>query len=245
MDVTGNFVVVWQDFRNIDWDIYFQRFTSTGAPLGANTKVNDDAGSAYQKLPSISMDGAGNFVIVWEDNRYGQTNTDIFGQRYFSNGNPDGANYRIVTDGPNDGESSPVVYANNSDIIFSWHDNRRSAGWDIFAKIVGWNWNGVTDVEIIENNIPKDFSLSHNYPNPFNPKTVISYQLPVSSDVTLKIYDVLGNEIVTLVDEYKSAGEYEVEFNTSSINHQPSSGIYFYQLKAREFVQTKKMVLIK
>jgi hypothetical protein len=67
----------------------------------------------------------------------------------------------------------------------------------------------------------------------------------VSSNVTLKVYDILGNEIATLVNEELSAGEYEVEFNTSSFNHLPSSGIYFCTLKAGEFVQTKKMVLIK
>lgn len=89
------------------------------------------------------------------------------------------------------------------------------------------------------------FTLNQNYPNPFNPSTVISYRLPVTSNVSLKVYDILGNEIATLVNEEKSAGEYEVEFNTSSINHQPSSGIYFYQLKAGNFTQTKKMILLK
>lgn len=89
------------------------------------------------------------------------------------------------------------------------------------------------------------FSLSQNYPNPFNPRTVISYQLPVSGLVTLKVYDILGNEIATLVNEEKQPGTYEVNFNTSSIKHLPSSGIYFYQLRAGAFVETKKMVIMK
>lgn len=91
----------------------------------------------------------------------------------------------------------------------------------------------------------KDFNLYQNYPNPFNPSTVISYQLPVSGNVSLKVYDVLGNEVATLVDEYKPAGKYEVEFlQTSSIKN-PASGIYFYQLHAGDFIQTKKMLLLK
>lgn len=108
----------------------------------------------------------------------------------------------------------------------------------------------VTSVED-ETTQPTEFNLEQNYPNPFNPKTVISYQLPVSSESTLKIFDVLGNEIATLVDEYKQAGRYEVEFNISSIAGSVSakggyaSGVYFYQLKAGEFVQTKKMLLLK
>jgi hypothetical protein len=100
-------------------------------------------------------------------------------------------------------------------------------------------------VEGENKNIPNEFSLNQNYPNPFNPNTVISYQLPVSNHVTLIVYDVLGNEIATIVDEYKVAGNYKVDFNPSTFNHQTSSGIYFYQLKAGDFIQTKKMILLK
>jgi hypothetical protein len=99
----------------------------------------------------------------------------------------------------------------------------------------------ITSIDDQINITPDDFILEQNYPNPFNPSTVISYQLPVSSDVTLKVYDILGNEIATLVDEHKPAGRYEVDFNASSL----SSGVYFYQLKANNFIKTKKMILIK
>jgi hypothetical protein len=92
---------------------------------------------------------------------------------------------------------------------------------------------------------PLTFSLSQNYPNPFNPSTRISWQSLVSTWQTLKLYDVLGNEIATLVDEFKSAGKYVVEFKTLSINQEPSSGVYFYQLKAGDFIQTKKMILLR
>jgi hypothetical protein len=100
-------------------------------------------------------------------------------------------------------------------------------------------------VEDEENPIATTFKLEQNYPNPFNPITVISYQLPVTSNVTLKVYDVLGNEIGTLVNEEKPAGEYEVEFNATSGSRNLVSGIYFYQLKAGSFIQTKKMLMIK
>jgi hypothetical protein len=88
---------------------------------------------------------------------------------------------------------------------------------------------------------PATYHLYQNYPNPFNPSTKISWQSPVGSWQTLKVYDVLGNEVAKLVDEYKSAGSYEVEFNTLML----PSGVYFYQLKAGSFVQTKKMLLLK
>lgn len=99
--------------------------------------------------------------------------------------------------------------------------------------------------------LPQKFSLEQNYPNPFNPTTVISYQLPISSDVTLKVYDVLGNEVATLVDEYKPAGKFEVEFSAKGGSasggnaYNFPSGVYFYQLNAGSFVETKKMILIK
>ena len=92
-----------------------------------------------------------------------------------------------------------------------------------------------------EGNIPGTFVLEQNYPNPFNPTTKISWQSPVGSWQTLKIYDVLGNEIATLVDEYKPTGSYEVDFNASGL----SSGIYFYKLQTGNYIEMKKMVLLK
>ena len=96
----------------------------------------------------------------------------------------------------------------------------------------------------VELNTPLKFELLQNYPNPFNPSTKISWQSPVSSWQTLRVYDVLGNEIATLVDEYKPAGNYEVEFDASSAVGY-ASGVYFYQLKVGENVATKKMLLMR
>lgn len=87
----------------------------------------------------------------------------------------------------------------------------------------------------------KDYQLFQNFPNPFNPVTSISYQLPSSGNVTLKIYDVLGNEIKALIDEYKPAGRYTINFNASAL----ASGIYFYRLKVNNYSFTKKLILIK
>jgi len=88
---------------------------------------------------------------------------------------------------------------------------------------------------------PAEFSLSQNYPNPFNPTTAISYQLPENSFVSLKVYDVLGKEVASIVNEQKAAGKYQVEFNASNLG----SGVYFYTLKANGFTQSKKMMLLK
>jgi enterochelin esterase-like enzyme len=87
------------------------------------------------------------------------------------------------------------------------------------------------------------FSLSQNYPNPFNPVTSISYQLAKGGYITLKIYNLLGHEIATLVNEQKSAGEYEIEFDASKYNL--SSGVYFYTMRGGSFSDTKKFILMK
>jgi photosystem II stability/assembly factor-like uncharacterized protein len=86
-----------------------------------------------------------------------------------------------------------------------------------------------------------DFHLVQNYPNPFNPTTKLSWQSPISGWKSLKVYDVLGNEVATLVDEYKPAGSYEIDFDASQL----SSGIYFYRLQSGNFVETKKMIFLK
>jgi hypothetical protein len=102
----------------------------------------------------------------------------------------------------------------------------------------------LTSVGVEENNYinsPIEFALSQNYPNPFNPGTVIRYQLPVASQISLKVFNVLGNEITTLVNDYKPAGSYDVDFSSANL----SSGVYFYQLKAGTVIQTRKMLLIK
>ena len=99
----------------------------------------------------------------------------------------------------------------------------------------------VVDVEEIENDFITDFELNQNYPNPFNPTTTIKFQIPESSFITIKIYDVLGNEITTLINEEKPAGVYEVEFDASVY----SSGVYFYKLQAGNFIDVKKMILLK
>jgi hypothetical protein len=89
--------------------------------------------------------------------------------------------------------------------------------------------------------LPIEYALEQNYPNPFNPTTTIRYQLPKDGMVTLKVYDILGAEVVTLVNEEKVAGKYEVNFNAATL----ASGVYIYRLSVNDFVNVKKMVLLK
>jgi hypothetical protein len=99
----------------------------------------------------------------------------------------------------------------------------------------------VTGVASQSGNVPGTYTLSQNYPNPFNPNTKIKYSVPNSSQVTLKIFNTLGEEIKILVNEEKLVGIYEVNWNAVNL----PSGVYFYQLRAGRFVETKKMILLR
>ncbi len=138
-------------------------------------------------------------------------------------------------------QGTPLVDPQGYNAIFSIYFVDAQNGWLTadYGKIC--HYTETTGVENNNNNLPNDFSLMQNYPNPFNPSTKISYQLPVGSNVTLKVYDMLGNEVETLVNEEKTIGSYEVNFDASKL----SSGVYFYRLTAGSFIETKKLILIK
>ncbi|CUT06032.1 T9SS type A sorting domain-containing protein, partial [Candidatus Kryptobacter tengchongensis] len=94
--------------------------------------------------------------------------------------------------------------------------------------------------------IPKEFYLDQNYPNPFNPSTDIEFSVPIAVNVEIKIYDILGREVATLIDEFVQPGKYRVRWNgTDKTGKFVASGVYFYVMKAGKFVQTKKMMLLK
>ena len=145
---------------------------------------------------------------------------------------------------------------------FGYTASDSSAEWDtIYSCAISLVWDSIPDpldrwnfgpkfpVKILdpitaisenEGNV-SSFTLFQNYPNPFNPSSKINFKIAETAFTSLKVYDVLGNEVTTLVDKELSAGEYEFEFDGKYL----PSGIYFYQLNARNYVQTRKMVLLK
>jgi len=138
---------------------------------------------------------------------------------------------------------------NNGEIHFNYERFDEVSGganyWNIVNMFFLENTTAINNNE--KNNVPTEYVLYQNYPNPFNPSTIISYQLPVSSRTTIKVFDVLGNEVTTLVYKEQSAGEYKVNFNCNEL----VSGVYYYQLNinslkySKVFSDTKKLILIK
>lgn len=128
---------------------------------------------------------------------------------------------------------------NRNNVVYSFQKNRNP-----FIDYPEWVtsiWGTPNSIGKNDSNVLSTFSLSQNYPNPFNPSTAIKYQLKERSKVSLTVYDTLGNEIAHLVNEVKPAGKYEVKFNGSKL----TSGVYFYQLRVGNFVETKKFVYMK
>lgn len=117
-------------------------------------------------------------------------------------------------------------------------DNPPSSG--IVSGTIGWSENNVTSVEKLDA-IPNQFVLQQNYPNPFNPTTTLKYSIPKQSHVNLKVYNLLGKEVASLVNNLQSAGVYKYSFDASNL----SSGIYFVSLQAGDFLQVRKMTLLK
>jgi hypothetical protein len=125
---------------------------------------------------------------------------------------------------------------------------------DHFPKVTDFSFDIIANVSEVTK--PNNFILKQNYPNPFNPKTNIGFRISEHGFVSLKIYDVLGNEVATLVNEQLAPGEYEIEFSRNLINRdftgEFTSGVYFYQMSVqpstisgRQYMETKKMLLLK
>ena len=109
------------------------------------------------------------------------------------------------------------------------------------GNLAVYNSEGITSIKNGINERLEEFTLYQNYPNPFNPSTTISYSIPEKSQVELKVYDVLGREVSKLVNKVQPAGNHEVQFKVSNLG----SGVYFYQIRAGNFVESKKMVILK
>ncbi|RJP69336.1 MAG: T9SS C-terminal target domain-containing protein [Ignavibacteriales bacterium] len=157
----------------------------------------------------------------------------------------------LVHSGIQSYKKQPTVLVNGNKVFFTWSDARNEGcGYDIYGSI--FDLSKVVSVDNDEKvNLPNQFSLSQNYPNPFNPTTKIKFTITTSPQpspykgegarVRLKVFDILGKEIATLVNEEKPSGEYVVEFDGSNL----SSGVYFYQLSTYGRVETMKLILMK
>jgi len=230
-------------------------FTASDDPFGysVHEPFNDNGTisptAALSSMPYTPTESIMTFKNFY--NTYGSKIWGIYGFKDAFNlkENWYASSYLAIDQGP------IIVMVENYRSQLLWNNFMKNAEIDSALKKIGFVADP-TETES-ESEVPKEFALMQNYPNPFNPSTVISWQLAVGCKVTLKIYDVLGNEVAVLVNEEKQPGSYKVVFNlqqTTSNKQMGSgvsaksgfaSGIYFYQLRAGDFIQTKKMIFLK
>lgn len=240
MNSSGNIIVVWADTRtNPRGEIFGQLFNSNGQPVGNNFQISLGSGAIMDR-PEVAMLEDGSFMVVWTDSISGLSGSEAyraFGRQYSGNGTPLSSQFII----PNVNTASGLVNigTNGQHYILSWLDNRQGGqNFNVYSKIIG---SLPTSLDLQVSSQPIEYELAQNYPNPFNPVTTINYSIPQRSNVVLKVYDILGNEVVTLVNQEKEQGFYTIDFNANNL----ASGLYLYRIQAGSFIETKKMILLK
>ena len=237
-------------------DVNFIRSTNRGNSWSAPIRINDDpTTTAWQWFGTMSVAPNGRIDVIWLDTRDnpGTYLSSLYYSYSMDCGTTWSQNERLSEEfdphlgWPQQNKMGDYfdMISDNDGASIAWAGTFNGEEDVYYGRIIH------TPVAVDENNddaIAKTFLLQQNYPNPFNPSTNIKFSIPISGFISLKVYDVLGNEVATLVDEFKPVGTYQVIFDShsglSGIRELPS-GIYFYTLTAGSFSQTKKMILLR
>ncbi len=236
-------VIVWLEDRAAGTNIFAQRY-SNGIPSGANLAIADPS-LGLPRNPRVAMDKNEAFVVAWEDNRNGDW--DIFGQFYYASNDSMGEDFRVNNDVGSFLQLTPDVALSRDEAYLAWADARvLGSGLDIFANLVSYSGVDVDKPIPDVSQLPRDFQLSQNYPNPFNLVTRINYALPKNAEVEIEIFDILGRKVKSMDLGMQSAGYKTAAWDGKNDSGQEvASGIYFYRIKAGDFVQSRKMTLLK
>ncbi|MCH8011774.1 MAG: T9SS type A sorting domain-containing protein [Candidatus Marinimicrobia bacterium] len=224
------------EINNSHWNVYLRVINPDGSFVGSSAAINDypALGAATVEL---AIDEADWGVIVWEGIDTATNTSLVAAQRFGSDINLLGNNFIVarLSEGGGINYSVPTVDIWNGNIYTSWTTPESS----IKVSIIDFN-NPPVEIDNERDNFLDDFSLTQNFPNPFNPITTIQFYLPEHTQVVLTIYDLLGREIDVLINEIKSLGLHKVRWDASNV----ASGIYFYRLEIHNQKITKKMVLL-
>jgi hypothetical protein len=237
MDAQGNYVVVWIDTRaNSSGDLYAQRFDPQGNKIGTNFKLTKSNSKINEYPPGISMKSDGSFVVTWADSIKQTGKNWSIKTRFFGSGGQQLSDVVEVTTAPS--LQPDVKIGPNGAVYYAWLDGRENVNLGrVYSKV----YAAFPTTGVAEQSVPTTFQLEQNFPNPFNPTTTIGYHISTQSQVLLKVTDILGREMATLVNEQKAPGFYDVRWNPL----QAPSGIYLYRLEAGGNITTRKMLLLK
>ncbi|MDQ3021639.1 MAG: T9SS type A sorting domain-containing protein [Bacteroidota bacterium] len=236
----GNYIIVWADGRRVfvNNDVYGQKYNAAGNPLWTTNGVLVTNYNSFYPEPNLISDNSGGaYIFVFNT----QTNFSVVRIKSDStfSWTPNIRTLASSLYNPSYHRFQLVKNVDGAIVIWQTFNGTGVNGSGIFGANV--NTNGTLSIRQVSSEIPASYILKQNYPNPFNPSTVISYQLAVSSFTSIKIYDVSGKEVATIVNEQQKPGAYEVDFDGSNF----TSGVYFYNLVTDKFIETKKMILTK
>jgi hypothetical protein len=241
----GNIYICWTDQRSgaNDTDVWLVKSTDGGSNWSLPIRVNDDPPGKHQFFAWMTIDQTNGYLyfIFYDRRNYTSGQTDVYMARSTDGGNSF-TNFKI-SDEPF--TPFPNNYLGHY-IGISAHNNTIRPVWTRVDNDYPSLWTAIIDsiTSIDENSnlaMPSNYKLFQNFPNPFNPKTIIKYSIPKRNFVSLKVYDLLGKEVSSLVNTEKPSGNYEVEFLAKYL----TSGIYYYQIISGNFTETKKMILIQ
>ena len=246
MNNAGDFVIAWitRHDDGSERGIAAQRYGSTGAEISSDFQVNTYT-YLNQEYPTVAMDNEGNFSVVWQSQQEDTINTwdsmGIYGQQYDAAGGMIGSEMHVNTHEDGRQDTPRIAMIDGNKFVVVWDSGPMSgtehAG--IYAQLYS------PDATAIADHVPSVF-LSQNFPNPFNPSTTIRFSLDRAEAVTLMIYNSTGHHIRTLINSRIAPGSYSKDWNgNNQSGHTVASGIYFYRLRAGNFINTKKMVFLK
>lgn len=232
-DAAGNIYGGCKKGHSVANDFAVQKYNPAGVIEW--TKVYDGGGN--DALTDMTVDNSGYVYVSGMTMVSGQDANSII-LKYNSAGDilwQQQYNNAIVNLGD---QARDMVLDNAGNVIITGFTNNTNTATD--ALVIKYSQSGVTGVQN-NNTIPEKFELSQNFPNPFNPATNIKFSIPENGNVTMKVFDAQGKEVAVLVNEFKSASSYSIDFNASHL----SSGVYFYRIQTSEFTEVRKMVLVK
>ncbi len=283
-DSDGNFVITWSAKRYSGYAVLAKLYWSDGSPAGNNFEVHlDERGDSHPDVTMFEPDG---FVLAWEDTKHSDR-TDIYAQLYSRNARPIGDNVRVNHAGDTTAQLKPSVASNDSgDFVIAWADRRTDDDIRLYAQRmtyagsrIGVNfplssdyrrWQNDPDIALLDDRLyatwvesapdgsgfdiwahvvaldagttrPTSSVLYQNWPNPFNLNTEICFDLSHAGTTTLKIFDLSGREVATLISEFLNSGRHRTEWEADGL----ASGVYIYRLHCGSTVETRKMILLR
>jgi len=223
--------------QNNQYDDWIELYNNTNQPVDLSGYFLSDnvADILKWKFPNGTIINANDFLIIWADEDGSQSGLH-------ANFKLSAYGESIILSNPQSNIIDQITFSNQtSDISFGRYPNGTGKFSFMTPSFNKLNNQHIITSAAIDDQLPKIFKFYQNYPNPFNPSTTISFSMPSLQNVSIKIFNILGGEVATLINETKAPGNYQLEFDGSRL----SSGVYFYTLQSGSFIQTKKFVLMK